>query len=137
MGLVLMLMWLVALAVTVAPGVGLAGVIVGISRRTAAFFVCGLLALLASVAAEYAVVLQPYLEKRTYGIELMLAPILNYYLAVPALLAAIVWFALKARQKPALAGMTAGLLLSIPVVVALALPVAFWAPEHLHLRFVP
>jgi len=137
MGLVLMIIWVVALAVTVAPGVGLAGVIFGISRRTAAFSLCGFAAFVVSVAAQYALALRPYLETKTYGIELMLAPVFSYYLAAPALLAAALWFGLKARTRPALAGMTAGLLLSIPTVVALALPMAMWAPERLHLRFVP
>jgi len=137
MGLVLMIMWVVALVVTLAPGVGLAGVIIGISKRTAAFSLCGFVALLVSVAAQYALALRPYLENGTYGVEMMMAPILTPYLAAPAVLAAILWFALKAKQRPALAGLTAGLLLSIPTVVALALPMAMWAPDRFHLKFVP
>jgi hypothetical protein len=67
----------------------------------------------------------------------MTVPIFTWYLAVPAVLAAILWFVLKARHRPVLAGATAGLLLSIPVVVALALPMTFWAPDRFHLKFVP
>ena len=137
MGLVLIIIWLVALSVTLAPGVGLAGVIIGISRRTAAFSLCGFAALLLSVGLQYFVALRPYVQKGTYGIELMTVPIFSYYLAAPALLAAILWFVFKARQRPALAGITAGLILSIPVVVALALPMTFWAPDRFHLKFVP
>ena len=137
MGLVLIIIWLVALSVTLAPGVGLAGVIVGICKRSAAFWLCLFGALLASVALQYVLALEPYVQKGTYGIELMSAPIFSYYLAAPAVLAAILWFALKARGRPALAGLTAGLILSIPVVVALALPMTFWAPNRFHLKFEP
>jgi hypothetical protein len=137
MGLVMIIIWLVALAVTLAPGIGLAGVICGISKRNALFWVCLLVTLVTSVALQYVLALQPYVERGTYGIELMTVPIFTWYLAVPAVLAAILWFVLKARQRPVLAGAAAGLLLSIPVVVALALPVTFWAPDRFHLKFVP
>jgi len=137
MGLVLIMIWLVALVVTLAPGIGLAGVICGISKRNALFWLCLLATLVTSVAVQYVLALQPYVERATYGIELMTVPIFNGYLAVPAVLAAILWFVLKARHRPALAGATAGLILSIPVVVALALPMTFWAPDRFHLKFVP
>jgi hypothetical protein len=114
-----------------------AGLIVGVSKRGLPVWLTGLLALVASVAAQYWVALQPYVQRGTYGIELMTVPILTPYLAVPAVLAAILWFALKARQKPVLAGAAAGLIVSIPVVVALALPMTFYAPDYLRLRFVP
>jgi hypothetical protein len=67
----------------------------------------------------------------------MTAPILTYYLAAPAVLAGILWFGFKARRSPVLAGATAGLFLSMPLAVALALPMTFWVAEHLHLRFRP
>lgn len=137
MGLVLIMIWLVALVVTLAPGIGLAGVICGISKRNALFWLCFLVTLVTSVAVQYVLALQPYVERGTYGIELMTVPIFTWYLAVPAVLAAILWFVLKARHRPVLAGATAGLLLSIPVVVALALPMTFWAPDRFHLKFVP
>lgn len=137
MGLVLIMIWLVALVVTLAPGIGLAGVICGISKRNALFWLCFLATLVTSVAVQYVLALQPYVERGTYGIELMTVPIFTWYLAVPAVLAAILWFVLKARHRPVLAGATAGLLLSIPVVVALALPMTFWAPDRFHLKFVP
>jgi hypothetical protein len=137
MGLVMIIIWLVALAVTLAPGIGLAGVICGISKRNALFWLCLLATLVTSVALQYVLALQPYVERGTYGIELMTVPIFTWYLAVPAVLAAILWFVLKARQRPVLAGAAAGLILSIPVVVALALPVTFWAPDRFHLRFEP
>jgi hypothetical protein len=120
-----------------APGIGLAGVICGISKRNTLFWLCLLAALFTSVAVQYALALQPYVERGTYGIELMTVPIFTWYLAAPGVLAAILWFPLKARQRPVLAGATAGLILSIPVVVALALPVTFWAPDRFHLRFEP
>jgi len=137
MGLVMIIIWLVALAVTLAPGIGLAGVICGISKRNALFWLCLLVTLVTSVALQYVLALQPYVERGTYGIELMTVPIFTWYLAVPAVLAAILWFVLKARQRPVLAGAAAGLILSIPVVVALALPVTFWAPDRFHLKFEP
>ena len=137
MGLVLIIIWLVALVVTLAPGIGLAGVICGISKRNALFWLCLLATLVTSVAVQYVLALQPYVQRGTYGIELMAVPIFTWYLAVPAVLAAILWFVLKARHRPGLAGATAGLILSIPVVVALALPMTFWAPDRFHLRFVP
>ena len=137
MGLVLIIIWLVALGVTLAPGIGLAGVICGISKRTAVFWLGLLAALVTSVGVQYVLALQPYVQKGTYGIELMTVPIFTPYLAAPAVLAAILWFALKARGRPALAGITAGLIFSIPVVVALALPMTFWAPDRFHLKFVP
>ena len=137
MGLVLIIIWLVALGVTLAPGIGLAGVICGISKRNALFWLCLLAALVTSVALQYVLALQPYVQRGTYDITLMTVPIFTWHLAAPAVLAAILWFVLKARQRPVLAGATAGLIVSIPVVVALALPVTFWAPDHFHLRFVP
>ena len=137
MGLILILIWLVALAVTAAPGMMLAGLIGGVSTRNGTFWLSGLLALLVSVVVQYWLALRPYLQSGTYGIELMTAPIFTYALAVPAVLAAILWFALKARRIPALAGATAGLLLSMPLVVALALPMTFWLPGYLNLRFKP
>ena len=121
MGLVMIIIWLVALAVTLAPGIGLAGVICGISKRNALFWLCLLATLVTSVALQYVLALQPYVKRGTYGIELMTVPIFTWYLAVPAVLA----------------GAAAGLILSIPVVVALALPVTFWAPDRFHLRFEP
>ena len=137
MGLVLIMIWLVALTVTWTPGLTLAGLIVGVSKRGLPFWLTGLLALIASVAAQYWLALQPYAQRGTYGIELMTVPIFSVNLAVPAVLAAILWFAFKARRSPVLAGATAGLILSMPVVVALALPMTFYVPDYLHLRFVP
>jgi hypothetical protein len=137
MGLVLIIIWLVALTVTLTPGIGLAGVICGISKRNALFWLCLLAALVTSVAVQYVVALQPYVQRGTYDITLMTVPIFTWHLAAPAVLAAILWFVLKARQRPVLGGATAGLILSIPAVVALALPVTFWAPDRFHLRFVP
>ena len=137
MGLVMMIIWLVALVFTLAPGVGMAGVVCGVSKRGLGFWPAGLLAVIASVAAQYWAALRPYVQKGSYGIELMTVPIFTPYLALPAVLAAILWFVFKARQRPILAGVTAGLILSIPVVVALALPMMFWAPDRFHLKFEP
>ena len=123
------MVWLVALAVTWTPGLTAAGLIVGISKRGLPFWLTGLLALVASVAAQYWVALRPFVQSGTYDITLMTVPLFTWHLGVPAVLAAILWFGLKARQKPVLAGATAGLVLSIPVVAALALPMTFWLPR--------
>jgi hypothetical protein len=137
MGLVLILIWLVAMAVVGGPGLTMAGVVSGISTRNGLFYLSYVLALIASVAAQYWVALRPYLQSGTYGIELMTVPILSLNLVMPGVLAAILWFVFKARRHPVLAGATAGLLSSMPVVVALALPMAFWLPDYLHLKFKP
>lgn len=137
MGLVLLIIWLVAMTVVGGPGLATACVVSAVSTRSGLFYLGGLLALLVSVAAQYWLALRPYAQSGTYGIELMTAPILTYYLAVPGILAAVLWFVFKARRSPILAGVTAGLLLSMAVVVALALPMTFWLPDYLHLRFKP
>ena len=137
MGLILIIIWLVALGVTLTPGATLAGLIVGTSKRGLGFWPAGLLALVGSVAAQYWLALRPYAQSGTYGIELITVPIFSVYLVAPAVVAAILWFVFKARQKPVLAGATAGLLLSMPVAVALALPMTFLLPDLLHLRFKP
>jgi len=137
MGLVLIIVWVVAMTVVGGPGLTLAGVVTGVSTRNGLFYLGGLLALLLSVAVQYWLALRPYTQSGTYGIELMTAPIFTYDLVVPGILAAVLWFVFKARRSPVLAGVTAGLLLSMPVVVALALPMTFWLPDYLHLRFKP
>jgi hypothetical protein len=137
MGLILIIIWLVALSFVGGPGLTMAGVVSGISTRNGIFYLSYLSALVASVGVQYWLALRPYLQTRTYGIELMTVPILTLNLVVPGILAAILWFVFKARRRPALAGMTAGLLLSMFVVVALALPMTFWLPDYLHLKFKP
>jgi hypothetical protein len=137
MGLVLIVIWLVAMTVVGGPGLAMAGVVSGVSTRNGSFYLSGLLALLLSVAAQYWLALRPYVQSGTYDIALMAAPIFTYYLVVPGVLAAMLWFVFKARRNPVLAGATAGLLVSMPVVVALALPMTFWLPDYLHLRFRP
>jgi len=137
MGLVLIIIWLVALSFTSTVGLTLAGLVLGKSQRGPMFSLTALLALLASVGLQYWAALRPYAQSGTYGIELMTAPILTPYLAVPGILAAVLWFVFKARRSPVLAGVTVGLLVSMPAAVALALPMTFWLPDTLHLRFKP
>jgi hypothetical protein len=137
MGLVLILIWLVALSFTSTVGLTLAGVVLSRSQRGPMFWLTALLALLASVGLQYWAALRPYAKKGTYDIALMAAPIFTPYLAVPGILAAVLWFVFKARRSPVLAGAAAGLLVSMPAAVALALPMTFWLPDALHLRFEP
>lgn len=137
MGLILIFIWLAALSVTLMVGGTLAGLIGGISKRGRPFWWSGFVALLLSVVLQYGVAFGPYVQRGTYGIELMLVPILTWTLAAPAVPAAILWFVFKARRSPALSGATAGLLLSIPAAVALALPMTFVLPGLVPLRFTP
>ena len=137
MGLILIFIWLAALALIGAPGVVMTGRVLRLSTRNAIFWLSGLVALLVSVAAQYWLAFRPYVQSGEYDIYLMTAPILTYYLAAPAVLAGILWFAFKARRSPVLAGATAGLILSMTLAVALALPMTFKVAEYFHLRFRP
>lgn len=137
MGLILIIIWLGALSVTLAVAGSLAGLIGGTGKRGRPFWWSGFAALLVSVAAQYWVAFDPYVQRGTYGIELMLVPILTWTLAAPAVAAAILWFVFKARRNPGLSGATAGLLLSIPAAVALAPAMTFVLPGLVPLRFTP
>jgi hypothetical protein len=121
--------WVVASAVTTVPGIVTAGFIVGISARGWSFWLTGVLALILSVVLQYMAALDACKRLPTCGLELVGETILTWRLAAPLVLATILWFALDARRRPPLAGATVGLILSVPVVVALSLPMVFRGPR--------
>jgi hypothetical protein len=123
MDYILNIVWLVALVITGVPGMAIVGGIVGTSARGWSFWLTGFLALIASFVVQYNAALQACKRRPECGVEFTSDAILTWRLAAPLVLAAILWLALDPPRRPAVAGAAAGLILSVPVVVALASPI--------------
>ena len=137
MGLILILMWLAALGVLGLPSL-VGGMLVGArAQRGTPFWLTGILTAVVSVVGQYVVVLAPFVRQGAYSWDILLSAIFGWHLLIPALLAGMVWFVGRTVSQPVHAGVAAGLLLSIPVGIAAALPMLFTVPSLLGLRFEP
>jgi hypothetical protein len=137
MGLLLILLWGGALAVLGSPAFILGAVVSSRTRRDSSFWWGAVGAALISIVAQCVVTLAPFVRKGAYSFDLFLAPLLGWHLVPPLIVAATLWFAPMGDRPPVRAGAVAGLLLSIPAVIALALPLAFAVPAVFELRFIP
>src|SRR5262245_15854453 len=128
MGLILILIAGAALVVLGGPCLVLAILVCTKGTRSAAFWLPCLLTLLVSVVAQYAVVLAPFVRQGEYSWDLFLGPLWGWHLAPPLVIAAVLWLLERKRRRPVPLGIVAGLLFSIPALLALAFPLGFIVP---------
>jgi hypothetical protein len=137
MGLIIIIVWLGALGVLGVPGLGVSIVVCVRSRRNRAFWVTYVGAVVASVLGQYVAVLTPFVRRGVYSWDLVVAAVFGWHLLAPAIIAVALWIAARTLRQSSVAGAAAGLFLSIPVAIALALPILFTIPPLLGLRFEP
>jgi hypothetical protein len=136
-GLIVIMMWLAAISVVGLPALVLTLVIRAKSQRGRAFYVTGGLTSTASVVGQYVAVLAPFVRRGGYSWDLVVGLIFGWHLLAPLLLAGAIWAAARSVRQSALGGAIAGLVLSIPLGIALALPALLLLPSLLGLRFEP
>ena len=105
------------------------------ATRTRSFWLPCLVALLFGVAAQYAVAIAPFTRAKEYDFGLFFAPMWGWHLLGPPAIAAALWSFEPARERPAVLGVVAGLLFSVPGLVALAIPLGVVAAAVLGLHF--
>lgn len=135
MGLIIIGMWVGALAILGMPGLALGLFAWAKSRRDSTFWLICAGALFASVAGQYIAVLTPYVRQGTFSWGFLQEAVFGWHLLVPAVAAAVLWIAGRAAGQPAFLGAVAGLFLSVPLAIAMALPLFFVVPGLFGLRF--
>jgi hypothetical protein len=137
MGLIVLILWVGALVVMGLPALALGAWIAVKSRRDRWFWSASALAALVSVAGQYAAVLSPFVRRGMVDWDLVMNAMFGWHLLVAAVAAALVWLAGRWLGGSGVNGAAAGLFASVPLVIALALPVMFTVPSLLHLKFEP
>jgi hypothetical protein len=133
----MILIWAGALGILGLPALGLGIWAAARSPRAPGFWVALGMAALASVAGQYVSVLTPFVRKGMVDWNLLIDASFGWHLLVPVVAAAVVWLAGRGVHRAGAGGVAAGLLVSVPLAIALALPVMLIVPGMLHLRFEP
>jgi hypothetical protein len=135
MGLIILMMWIGALLVLGAPSLALSILVAARSQRSRAFWLALAAAVGVSLLGQYIVISRPVISKGSSSWDFVTTAIFGWHLAVPAFLAGVVGIAARGFQRAIPAGAVSGLLLSIPLSIALAVPVTFVLSNVLGLRF--
>jgi hypothetical protein len=135
MGLIVLIIWLGSLIVlgTPALALGIAACVKAKAGRDAAFWAVAAASALASVIGQHVAVFLPFVRRSAYSFDLVMALAFGWHLLAPAVLAAFLWVLARALRQTRILGAVAGLFLSIPLGIALALPVFFTVPSLLGL----
>jgi hypothetical protein len=137
MGLIILIIWAGALGVMGLPALALGAWIAVKSPRDRWFWTASGLAALASVVGQYVAVLSPFVRRGMVDWDLVMNAMFGWHLLVAAVAAGLVWLAGRWLRGSGINGVAAGLFVSVPLVIALALPVMFTVPGLLHLKFEP
>jgi hypothetical protein len=133
-GLIILLMWVGSLAVLGGPAFLLGVVACVKGARNTSFWLGAAASAIVSVAVQHAVVLFPFVRAGEYSWDLVVALFFGWQLIGPPIVAMLAWLVGRSQQRPALQGTAAGLLFSVPVAIALAVPVALVVPPLLGLH---
>src|SRR5262249_10494731 len=137
MGLIVLIIWAGALGVIGLPALAL-GIVVAIkSPRDRGFWAASCLAVFVSVVGQYFAILTPFVRRGVVDWDLVIGASFGWHRRAPAAVGVVVWLIARRVRGSSVGGVAAGLFISVPIAIALALPVMFIVPSLLHLKFEP